>query len=168
MARKQNYKKYAVRVLSLIVSFACVFAFCGCYRRAKNDPDAAKFSFETAENNSVKLAGCLSGSNEKNHVKVPRQVNGKKVVAIGSHAFSEEGYVYGDEKYTVILPDTVEIIEEYAFASSSVSEIYIPDSVKEIGEFAFSGCRLTEVSVPKTAVVAKTSFDEDVVINYRA
>ncbi len=45
------------------------------------------------------------------------------------------------ELINVIIPDTVERIDEYAFEDcTSLAEIVIPSSVKTIGDYAFKGC----------------------------
>ena len=44
----------------------------------------------------------------------------------------------------ISLPDGIEYIGEFAFASSSIKNIEIPDSVTTIGAEAFTGCRNLE------------------------
>lgn len=55
------------------------------------------------------------------------------------------GNLYG----SYALPETVETIEELAFSDSNLSEILLPDSLEVIGERAFANCHnLDEIVVP--------------------
>lgn len=51
-----------------------------------------------------------------------------------------------------IIPSTVEIIGDYAFANTtSLTSINIPNSVKEIGSYAFKGCQgLKNIEIPSS------------------
>ncbi|MBQ4103005.1 MAG: leucine-rich repeat protein [Clostridia bacterium] len=55
-----------------------------------------------------------------------------------------------DSEYTI--PNSVEIIADFAFSSNeSLKSVYIPDSVKVIGSGAFSSCsKLENFQIPKT------------------
>ena len=66
------------------------------------------------------------------------------VTAIGHSAFEDlHGF------YDVVIPESVEIIWDWAFNDAGFKEIYIPDSVKIIGAAAFSGCgELVKVHLP--------------------
>ncbi len=51
---------------------------------------------------------------------------------------------------SVSIPDTVTVIQSYAFAGTSLTTITIPDSVKQISGKCFEGCSsLTKVILPK-------------------
>ena len=77
-----------------------------------------------------------TGKSEKHEVKIPDTVEGRKVSAIGESAFYYQTLVT-----KVVLPDTVEYIDNFAFAGCvSLETIVIPASVKWIGELAFQGC----------------------------
>ena len=67
----------------------------------------------------------------------------------------------GCDVQSVILPDTIKSIGEYAFSSSSITEIAIPESVIKISEGAFSGCTALEnVSIPQSILVIEDSAFE--------
>ena len=76
-------------------------------------------------------------ANEQNQVIVPDGV--KKIV---DGAFSWVKCIS-----TVILPDSVEIIEPYTFGYSSLREIILGDGVKTIGESAFDSCGITSITI---------------------
>ena len=56
---------------------------------------------------------------------------------------------YGREK-NVTIPDSVTIIENFAFMGSNLTGVIIPNSVSEIREQAFSGNKLTSISIPNS------------------
>lgn len=78
-------------------------------------------------------------------VYIPKEIDGLKVTAIGSRAFSDGWFV---EK--IVIPEGVVSIGESAFSRCQyLEEIVIPDSVESIGEYAFEGClHLTSVEIP--------------------
>lgn len=65
-----------------------------------------------------------------------------KVTSIGAHAF------HNVDRYTTLsLPNTVEVIEEFAFYNSSISELVLPSSLKVIANDAFEFSKLEHVKV---------------------
>ncbi len=77
-------------------------------------------------------------------VRIPDEVEGEPVVKIGEKAFEESGVMY------VYLPDTVKVIDLYAFKDcTGIADIDLPESVIEIGNNAFKGCAgLTSIKIP--------------------
>ena len=61
---------------------------------------------------------------------------------------------------TVILPETIELIGDNAFYSSTLSNIDFPSSLKEIGENAFSMCNsLSSIVLPESLeIVGESAF----------
>ena len=84
--------------------------------------------------------------------------------------YSAEGGVLFDKAKTTLLsfpakktghysiPNTVEIIGNYAFAENGLTSIEIPNSVKEIGEYAFGGSNLRVVEIPESVTKAGSGF----------
>ena len=69
--------------------------------------------------------------------EIPAEMDGYKVTSIGG----EVSFVGGNLK-RVILPDTIQSIEDYAFSNCfNLEAINIPDSVTSIGEGAMTDCR---------------------------
>ena len=161
---KMSPKKLLLRVAALLTVTACVIGFSGCYQSKKRDYDKAKFKYSVNKDDTVTITGVDDGGNEMNGIKVPRTIEGKTVTVIGKSAFSEGEMVGGDEKYLIVLPDTITKIEEYAFSHSSIKVITIPDSVVEIEEGAFSGVKLESVIVPKDTKIAEKAFSDSVKI----
>ncbi len=62
-------------------------------------------------------------------------------------------YSYTGTDYTVVIPDGMRTIADFAFNNSVVSSVVIPDSMYYIGNNAFSDCRnLSYLSVPSSVI----------------
>lgn len=116
-------------------------------------------------------------------VVVPSHIQDKKVTSIESHVvqrwnmdvdvgiFYENGFVktvtlpdtvtkigksgFSDSTSleTVKIPNSVVLIEKYAFDDSGLTSISIPSSITSISEYAFGNCRsLASVELPKTLI----------------
>lgn len=80
---------------------------------------------------------------EEANVVVPETIDGYVVSTIG-RAFS-----HIDTIKSIVLPDTVTVIEEDAFSSCrALKEINIPEGVKSIGAHAFRHTQITEIILP--------------------
>lgn len=96
-------------------------------------------------------------------VRIPEEIEGKPVVAIGERAFAvkEEAPVAepADEWEAEILFVT-EIMEEVA-EGQALRRVFLPDSVETIGAYAFHGCSALErVSLPvKLQEISLRMFD---------
>ncbi|MBO6081850.1 MAG: leucine-rich repeat protein [Bacteroidales bacterium] len=68
-----------------------------------------------------------------------------------------------EEGATIVIPDGIESIDDYAFAGcKNLTEVIIPGSVKSIGRYAFYECsNLTEVSIPESVESIGASAFED-------
>ena len=74
---------------------------------------------------------------------IPETIDGKTVIAIGENAF------FRAEFSSIILPDTVETIGDFAFATcENLSSIAIPASVTSLGSSVFTNCTsLTNITI---------------------
>ena len=61
-------------------------------------------------------------------------------------------YIGGSEVTSLVIPNNVTEIKQYAFAGcSGLTSVTIPNSVTSIGDYAFRGCRgLTSVTIPES------------------
>ncbi len=64
--------------------------------------------------------------------------------------------------YTFVIPDTIQSIQQYAFANSNIRKIIIPKSVKGIGIGAFSESSIREVTFENFSNV---KFDSGVFVD---
>lgn len=88
----------------------------------------------------------MGGENEKENIKIPETINERTVVAVSG---SSKKTLFPKAK-TIVLPDTLADIYNYAFAGCTyLTEINIPSGVTEIGEYAFNDCiSLQELVIP--------------------
>lgn len=105
-------------------------------------------------NNEAYIAD-YSGNETK--LVIPDTIDGYIVKGIGKSAFGslDEGYEPQNKgmRYTeIIMPDTIEIIEPYAFdCCEELVNIYIPCNIKSIGDNAFRGCNnLKNIIIPNS------------------
>lgn len=92
------------------------------------------------ENNNAFITG-YTGNEEV--LIIPSQIGDYNVLCIDKLAFANN-----DKIWTVILPETVTEIREYAFHQSSIRNIILPNSLQSIRDGAFSDSRLTSVYLP--------------------
>ena len=96
-----------------------------------------ELQYESYSNDTVKVVGC-TGYPES--IVIPETYNGAKVSYVYRHAFE-----YHSQLKSVTLPDTVNLIGEYAFyCCSQLSEINFPSSLTGIEQCAFSKSGLTK------------------------
>lgn len=78
-------------------------------------------------------------------VTVPGEIDGRPVVAIGSTAFLRKRALVKK----VILPDSVRVLKEDAFAGSEMSDIVLSKNLEKMERGAFQGCEnLREITLP--------------------
>ena len=125
-------------------------------------------------------------------VVIPSEIDGKKVVAIANDAFTSAGvtptninnikkvsvsYLYSGNKYvvtplnisvtglgitSVVIPNTVKSIGDYAFFDNKLTEVTIPSSVTSIGIEAFANNQLTKIIFPSTPLTIEcNTFDNN-------
>ena len=89
------------------------------------------FSFDVMEDETVVITG-YHGT--KTVLSIPSSINGYTVTAIGNFAFAENETVL-----TIIIPETVHTVGEFAFANSAIMTISGGNGVVSLGESCFSG-----------------------------
>ena len=100
-------------------------------------------------------------------VKIPSKIDGKDVVEIEN--LGVYNYSGNDDLYIkVVIPGSVKVIREYAFAfNDDINEVVIDDGVETIESSAFYNCEnLKSVTVPKSVTAMREcglgmEFDDD-------
>ena len=106
----------------------------------------------------------IDGNSVKGAVTIPDEVNGYKVVKVGKYAF---GNAY--EMTSVVLPQTVTEIENYAFTNCGFTEFVLPKSVTRIGQSIFQSCGgLTSLAVEEGNPVYSSPEGSNVIIETAA
>lgn len=117
---------------------------------AKSGTLASNEIFITAENNysdfdlvvrDDKTYSIINYKGNNKEVVIPQKINGIKVTSIGERAFEMKSIT------AVIIPDTVNYIENWAFCNNSLSSLVIPDSVIFIGDVAFMYNYITDLKI---------------------
>ena len=128
----------------------------------KNFPETDKKYFSYNDwNEGIVIEGC---SSEEKVVVVPKEINGKPVLAIG-----ERGLANMQNCEAVVLPDTVRIISKSAFTvDKAMKFVYLGTSLEKIDDLAFNGCsKLEFVEFPEgLESIGKLTFSHNVVIKY--
>ena len=71
-------------------------------------------------------------------IEIPSNIDGVRVVNIGSQAFNTKKLT------SVVIPETVKSIEQYSFNYNQINSLGIPSSVTSIGSFAFNNNQLPD------------------------
>ena len=128
----------------------------------KNFPETDKKYFSYRDwNEGIVIEGC---SSEEKVVVVPKEINGKPVLAIG-----ERGLANMQNCEAVVLPDTVRVISKSAFTvDKAMKFVYLGTSLEKIDDLAFNGCsKLEFVEFPEgLKSIGKLTFSHNVVIKY--
>lgn len=112
--------------------------------------DGIYYNFLVDDDYSVGVAGC---ENSLKEVNIPMRVyyggGWLKVKEICKNAF------YHNETYqrSYVLPNSIEIIREYAFAGNDIYDITLPSSLKTIERGAFSTTPIIVVKIPASVEV---------------
>ncbi len=114
---------------------------------APTPTDSKYFEWKENEDGTLTISGWKGGSMSK--AVIPSEIGGKKVTVIGRELFFGNGSIQ-----SVILPDTIVKIEEYAFGNCGIKEITISNSVVVIDSNNFSNCdSLTSLHIPASVEV---------------
>lgn len=97
--------------------------------------------------NEITITGVKQGITT---VNIPSTIEGKTVTTIGESAFFPSNPDLTSDITSVILPDTIQYIEEGAFHDcENITEIKLSSNLKSIGSFAFSNCKsLKQIEIP--------------------
>ena len=118
-------------------------------------------SWETKENldGSVTITKYVNKVSVGNSIEleIPSTIDGKTVTAIGENAIDNRSIA------SIIIPNSISCIEDYAFYCPCLQNVKIPDSVKIVGVGAFMGCgSLETVCFPNGVETIGDSVFEDV------
>ncbi len=101
------------------------------YREANSSDDAINYS-STATNGGVTITGVKTASPNGIYV-IPEKIDGKKVVAVASHAFSDD--LIKDAVKVVVFPKSVISVNAYSFYSCyNITDIYFAGNTYIAGD----------------------------------
>ncbi len=88
------------------------------------------------KDSQIEIKGLTKEGKKLSMVEIPETIDGIPVTIIASGAFHDRSSLL-----KVVLPDTIKMIGDYAFARcTKLQEISLPAAVEHIGENAFLGC----------------------------
>ena len=93
-------------------------------------------------------------------IEIPSNIDGVRVVTIGTQAFNAK------EITSVIIPETVTTIDTNSFRGNQISSLVIPSSVTSIGSYAFNNNQLPDEEAFIYARGADGSEDKTDLISY--
>lgn len=134
------------------------------------ESDVRYLYFEEITPTTLCITGLTSIGNYQPTVVVPSEIDGKKVVKIGG---TEETGFRSRFVKSVVLPETVTEVGDYAFADCVLLEevVFVGNATTKIGKYAFSGCvSLKKIDVPSNVTViddyafAKAENGEDMTL----
>lgn len=143
------YKTKNKNIVILLFTFFLIFSLFSITSKISAEETTIiqddTFKYTVLDDSTVSLTGVISKTDiVGKDLVIPSEVQGKKVVKIGSRAFVRCNF------NSIVIPDTITEIEKSAFyRCPSVQKLMIPNSVKIIGEEAFIGCSsLKEIILP--------------------
>ncbi len=161
---KQILKNSTVKLLMCFVALVCLVGTYGMTAKAQTLTTDDGYEYEVLEDGTVKITG-YTGKNID--LVIPEAIDGKPVTVIGDCAFNGIDIVISYSPYTssritsVKLPDSLKVIERYAFNGANIKELVIPDGVTQIGDSAFlNNKKLESVDFPDTLTVIETGAFE--------
>lgn len=102
------------------------------------------FLYKCIDDVSIEVVSCKD--TEADEIRIPRVIDNKEIVCLGSSCFEENGRVKKIE-----LPDTLICIKDHAFSGCrKLDTINIPENCTYIGSYAFQWCKsLKQLKLPE-------------------
>lgn len=108
------------------------------------DSYTENYEYTVNSDNTITISS-YTGSAEE--LVVPSEIDGKSVVSIGKKAFYQNKSII-----KITLPDTIKTIDDYAFASTTISECNIYEGLETIGEFVFQFSDIKDIILPESLI----------------
>lgn len=120
---------------------------------AEYDGYAEGYYYAVKDDGTVAVAAVKYDGAE---VPIPAELSGRKVTEVLQTVL----YSGSDDVRTLVIPEGVTEIGEYAFSScDNLQSVTLPATLESIGASAFSGCTsMTSLDIPANAVVADWAF----------
>ncbi len=107
------------------------------------------FALETDPNTGdYVVKGIYESARDCTEVRIPAEIDGKKVIAVGSRSNTSEMFADCPNLTKVTLSEGIEKIEDNVFKNcGELTEITFPSGLKSIGQNAFTACEKLEKAV---------------------
>lgn len=135
-------------LLTILLGISCLYVHAQSFV-------SGELEYNVIGENAVEVAGFTGANKNNTHVTIPSSVsNGGKtytVERIGNRAFEQ---IHALSLKSIVLPNTIKRIGEFAFYKSSIQSIKLPIGLERIEDFAFDDCRsLTYVYFPPSPLI---------------
>jgi hypothetical protein len=133
------------KLFSISIMLLLVFDV-ACSKKNKEENTVVELAtdFEYRIENSVVTIVNYIGN--KDDVVIPKEIKGYPVVKIADKAFYDK--FHEAKLNSVIIPNSVKTIGDYAFSGNELTNVVIPNSVKTISDSIFNYNKLTNVVIP--------------------
>ncbi len=136
------------------------------------------FEFEETGNGEWKITKYIGFDFDEENIEIPAQIGDKKIVALGAKLFAHNerikrvkldpgikvienrAFALCKSLEQIILPDTLETIEECAFLGTALSELVLPSSIVKLGRGVCSGCTVYNSFCEKIGGLTKVVLPE--------
>ncbi|MDD3032041.1 MAG: leucine-rich repeat domain-containing protein [Atribacterota bacterium] len=135
---------------SLVALFTAGCQLVNCGNLLPNNPIATPEEHFIFDEETRTITGYDNGTGWNPHgddIVIPPTINGLPVEHIDHKAFKSD---FDTWIRSVVFPDTITTIGDYAFFANCLHSLTIPDSVMSIGSYAFCNNSLTSVTIPKS------------------
>ena len=114
------------------------------------------YEYKKLKDGTISIEKYNGPEEEEEKIKIPSELDGKKVTAIGDNAFDSKWWII-----EVVIPDGVKLIGEQAFSNGNIKKVTFPDSVTRICDEAFyKNESLTSVKLPDGVTsIGTAAFD---------
>ncbi len=132
---------------------ACTLCFSGIsFSAAADDTLSVNGLSYILEDSTVTIIGYTG---DAARVEIPEKIDGYDVTRIGKCAFEDNMTIT-----SVVLPDTIEVIDYKAFADCrNLETINFPDSLSTIGDYAFTTCHsLQSIDLNQVESIGECTF----------
>ncbi len=148
-----NRKEYHTMKKFFAVLTACTFCFAGSsFSAAADDTLSVNGLSYILEESTVTITGYTG---DAARIEIPQKIDGYDVTRIGKCAFEDNLTIT-----SVVLPDTIEVIDYKAFADCrNLETINFPDSLGIIGDYAFTTCHsLQSIDLNQVESIGECTF----------
>ena len=115
-------------------------------------PPSKAFIYEKQKNGTINYAtlkgymGDLTEFSDKRFV-IPATQNGVALTKAANSSFRHATILEG---YTLVLPETIKVIDSYAFDDTRIAAVYLPEGLTTIGYEALANNNFETITIPST------------------
>lgn len=160
--RRQRMKQIRKGMISLLIAIMVIggMTFYMNQNLTNAKEEDGWFRYEILDDDTIKITRCCviyeEGYLYTEDLVIPSQIEGRKVVCIGSYAFTD----LPKNILNIVIHNGITTIESHAFeGNNNIGCVSLPDTVSYIGEKAFYNCKeLSHINIPSNTIIGKDAF----------